>query len=107
MRCPRRPECSPTGIGDFRRVSDAQTAYRYDRRGSASSVICVVRPNVPIEREHRSRELRQVEHFPAVARSGSLTAAAPEVHVVQSALSASIRKLEAELGNPLRPALLP
>jgi DNA-binding transcriptional LysR family regulator len=46
-------------------------------------------------------ELRQVEHFLAVARCGSFTAAAQEVHVVQSALSASIRKLEAELGLPL------
>jgi DNA-binding transcriptional LysR family regulator len=46
-------------------------------------------------------EFRQVEHFLAVMRSGSFTAAAQEVHVVQSALSASIRKLEAELGTPL------
>jgi DNA-binding transcriptional LysR family regulator len=46
-------------------------------------------------------ELRQVEHFLAVVRCGSFTAAAQEVHVVQSALSASIRKLEAELGTPL------
>ncbi|MEV6643755.1 LysR family transcriptional regulator [Amycolatopsis sp. NPDC051371] len=46
-------------------------------------------------------ELRQVEHFLAVVRCGSFTAAAQEVHVVQSALSASIRKLEAELGLPL------
>ncbi|GAA4531811.1 LysR family transcriptional regulator [Amycolatopsis samaneae] len=46
-------------------------------------------------------ELRQVEHFLAVARCGSFTAAAREVHVVQSALSASVRKLEAELGTPL------
>lgn len=46
-------------------------------------------------------ELRQVEHFLAVVRSGSFTAAAQDVHVVQSALSASIRKLERELGAPL------
>ncbi|MEA5360789.1 LysR family transcriptional regulator [Amycolatopsis sp., V23-08] len=46
-------------------------------------------------------ELRQVEHFLAVTRCGSFTAAAQEVHVVQSALSASIRKLEAELRTPL------
>ncbi|MEV6279457.1 LysR family transcriptional regulator [Nocardia sp. NPDC051832] len=46
-------------------------------------------------------ELRQVEHFLAVARAGSFTAAAAHVHVVQSALSASIRKLETELGAPL------
>ncbi|MFE0022068.1 LysR family transcriptional regulator [Amycolatopsis sp. NPDC059021] len=46
-------------------------------------------------------ELRQVEHFLAVVRCGSFTGAAREVHVVQSALSASIRKLEAELGAAL------
>ncbi|MEU8897248.1 LysR family transcriptional regulator [Nocardia sp. NPDC048505] len=46
-------------------------------------------------------EFRQVEHFLAVARTGSFTAAAAQVHVVQSALSASIRKLESELGAPL------
>ncbi|WP_431878261.1 LysR family transcriptional regulator [Amycolatopsis sacchari] len=46
-------------------------------------------------------ELRQVEHFLAVARHGSFTAAAREVHIVQSALSASVRKLETELGAPL------
>jgi DNA-binding transcriptional LysR family regulator len=46
-------------------------------------------------------ELRQVEHFLAVVRAGSFTAAAQEVFIVQSALSASIRKLEAELGTQL------
>ncbi|MFI0467431.1 LysR family transcriptional regulator [Saccharopolyspora sp. 5N102] len=46
-------------------------------------------------------EFRQVEHFLAVVRSGSFTAAAREIHIVQSALSASIRKLETELGAPL------
>ncbi|MCR6487510.1 LysR family transcriptional regulator [Amycolatopsis sp. OK19-0408] len=46
-------------------------------------------------------ELRQVEHFLAVVRTGSFTAAAHDVHVVQSALSASVRKLERELGTPL------
>lgn len=46
-------------------------------------------------------ELRQVEHFLAVVRTGSFTAGALEVHVVQSALSASIRKLESDLGAQL------
>ncbi|KAA5828379.1 LysR family transcriptional regulator [Saccharopolyspora hirsuta] len=46
-------------------------------------------------------ELRQLEHFLAVVRNGSFTGAAREVHVVQSALSSSIRKLEAELGAQL------
>ncbi|GAA3573118.1 LysR substrate-binding domain-containing protein [Amycolatopsis ultiminotia] len=46
-------------------------------------------------------ELRQVEHFLAVVRYRGFTRAAQEVHVVQSALSASIRKLEADLGAEL------
>ncbi|MCE7010822.1 LysR family transcriptional regulator [Kibdelosporangium philippinense] len=46
-------------------------------------------------------ELRQLEHFLAVARDGSFTGAAQRAHIVQSALSASIRKLEAELGAQL------
>jgi DNA-binding transcriptional LysR family regulator len=46
-------------------------------------------------------ELRQFEHFLAVARDGSFTAAARRIHIVQSALSASIRRLEAELGAQL------
>lgn len=46
-------------------------------------------------------ELRQIEHFLAVVEAGSFTGAAQRAHLVQSALSASIRKLEAELGTPL------
>ncbi|WP_158895055.1 LysR family transcriptional regulator [Amycolatopsis anabasis] len=46
-------------------------------------------------------ELRQIEHFLAVVRHASFTGAAQEVHIVQSALSASVRKLETELGGPL------
>lgn len=46
-------------------------------------------------------ELRQLEHFLAVARDGSFTVAAQRIHIVQSALSASIRRLEAELGAQL------
>lgn len=46
-------------------------------------------------------ELRQFEHFLAVVENGSFTGAAREAHVVQSALSASIRKLESELGAQL------
>jgi DNA-binding transcriptional LysR family regulator len=42
-------------------------------------------------------ELRQVEHFIAVATELSFTRAAERVHVVQSALSTSIAKLEREL----------
>jgi DNA-binding transcriptional LysR family regulator len=46
-------------------------------------------------------ELRQIEHFLAVVQTGSFTGAAQRAHIVQSALSASIRKLEAELGTQL------
>ncbi|TFV56113.1 LysR family transcriptional regulator [Mycobacterium sp. PS03-16] len=46
-------------------------------------------------------ELRQIEHFVAVAGELSFTRAAERVHVVQSALSASIAKLERELGVSL------
>lgn len=46
-------------------------------------------------------ELRQLAHFVAVTRQGSFTEAAREVHIVQSALSASIRQLERELGTAL------
>lgn len=42
-------------------------------------------------------ELRQIEHFLAVAGEMSFTRAAERVHVVQSALSTSIAKLEREL----------
>ena len=46
-------------------------------------------------------ELRQIEHFLAVVEHGGFTAAARAVHIVQSALSTSIRNLEHELGSPL------
>ncbi|KRE27201.1 LysR family transcriptional regulator [Mycobacterium sp. Soil538] len=46
-------------------------------------------------------ELRQIEHFVAVAGELSFTRAAQRVHVVQSALSTSVAKLERELGVDL------
>jgi DNA-binding transcriptional LysR family regulator len=46
-------------------------------------------------------ELRQIEHFVAVAEQGSFTAAARVSSIVQSALSTSIRNLERELGATL------
>lgn len=46
-------------------------------------------------------ELRQLEHFLAVAEERSFTRAAYRCHIVQSGLSASIRALEEELGARL------
>ena len=46
-------------------------------------------------------ELRQLDHFVAVAGEMSFTRAAERAHVVQSALSTSIAKLERELGVTL------
>ena len=43
-------------------------------------------------------ELRRLTHFVAVAEEGSFTRAARRVHLVQSALSVSVRALEKELG---------
>jgi DNA-binding transcriptional LysR family regulator len=48
-----------------------------------------------------SVELRHLEHFLAVAEERSFTRAAARVHLVQSALSVSIRGLEKELGARL------
>jgi DNA-binding transcriptional LysR family regulator len=46
-------------------------------------------------------ELRQLTTFVAVAEEGSFTRAADRLHVVQSAVSAGVRKLERELGAML------
>ncbi|MDH2426880.1 LysR family transcriptional regulator [Sphaerisporangium sp. TRM90804] len=46
-------------------------------------------------------ELRQLEYFVAVAEEGSFTKGARRVHVAQSAVSATIQKLERQLGMPL------
>jgi DNA-binding transcriptional LysR family regulator len=46
-------------------------------------------------------ELRQLEYFIAVAGEMNFSRAAQRVHVVQSALSSSVRKLEKELGVEL------
>ncbi len=46
-------------------------------------------------------ELRQLEHFLAVAEERHFTRAAARVHLTQSSLSSSVRALERELGSDL------
>jgi LysR family transcriptional activator of glutamate synthase operon len=46
-------------------------------------------------------ELRQLVYFEAVVRSGGFTRAAESLRIAQPAVSAQIRRLEAELGTPL------
>ena len=46
-------------------------------------------------------ELKQLEHFVAVAEEGQFTRAASRCHITRSALSTSIRSLERELDSPL------
>jgi hypothetical protein len=48
-------------------------------------------------------ELYQIRHFAAVAQTGSFTKGATRAAVSQPALSASIAKLEEELGVKLSP----
>jgi LysR family transcriptional activator of glutamate synthase operon len=46
-------------------------------------------------------ELRQLTYFEAVVRCGGFTRAAEQLHIAQSAVSAQVRALEAELGVSL------
>jgi DNA-binding transcriptional LysR family regulator len=46
-------------------------------------------------------EIRDLDYFLACCKTGSFTAAAREVHIVQSAMSSAIARLEHELGVPL------
>ena len=46
-------------------------------------------------------EIRDLDYFLACCQAGSFTAAAREVHIVQSAMSSAIARLEHDLGVPL------
>ena len=46
-------------------------------------------------------ELRQLTYFEAVVRHGGFSRAAEQLHIAQPAVSAQVRRLEAELGTPL------
>ena len=46
-------------------------------------------------------ELRQLEYLVAVAEEANFTRAASKVHVAQPGVSAQVRQLEHELGQPL------
>jgi DNA-binding transcriptional LysR family regulator len=46
-------------------------------------------------------DIRDLEYFLACCKAGSFTAAAREVHIVQSAMSCAIARLEQDLGAPL------
>jgi DNA-binding transcriptional LysR family regulator len=46
-------------------------------------------------------EIRQLQHFVALAEEGNFTRAAQRMHLVQSGLSLSIKELELELGSRL------
>lgn len=46
-------------------------------------------------------ELRKLQYFESVARNGSFTKAAEELHVAQPTITAAIKRMEAELGVPL------
>ena len=60
-----------------------------------------MRSGLPMEEKNRKFDLRQLEYFCAVARSGSFTKAAEEMGVAQSSLSEQIAKLEQGLHAPL------
>ena len=60
-------------------------------------------PSGALRLRERMMDLRQMEVVVAVADAGGFTAAARRLHVVQSAVSGTVRALERELGTPLDP----
>jgi DNA-binding transcriptional LysR family regulator len=73
------------------------TMPRHGHRVQRTPRITVIRP----AKYHPRVEIRQLEHFVAVAEEQSFTRAARRLSYVQSALSVSIKALERELGITL------
>ncbi|MEV0035901.1 LysR family transcriptional regulator [Streptomyces sp. NPDC050804] len=65
-----------------------------------SRTVAFVPDGALLDRE-RMMDLRQMEVVVSVADAGGFTAAARRLHVVQSAVSGTVRALERELGTPL------
>ncbi|MFJ5206820.1 LysR family transcriptional regulator [Streptomyces nigra] len=61
----------------------------------------VFAPGEALDERELMMDLRQMEVIVAVADTGGFTAAARRLHVVQSAVSGTVRSLERELGTPL------
>jgi DNA-binding transcriptional LysR family regulator len=72
-----------------------RSGYAVERRKSIAEIDFIH------DREERRVELRHLEHFLAVAEQQSFTRAAARIHLVQSALSVSVKSLERELGARL------
>jgi len=81
------------------RVVDTSTMrrdrYAVEHRNRISVIVSVH------DCRERRMELRHLQHFLAVAEEQSFTRAAGRIHLVQSALSVSVRSLERELGARL------
>ncbi|WP_369264357.1 LysR family transcriptional regulator [Streptomyces sp. R35] len=65
-----------------------------------SKTVAFIQDGTLLDRE-RMMDLRQMEAIVAVADMGGFTAAARRLHVVQSAVSSTVRPLERELGTSL------
>jgi DNA-binding transcriptional LysR family regulator len=66
-----------------------------------AAVTVVFAPGEALGERELMMDLRQMEVIVAVADTGGFTAAARRLHVVQSAVSGTVRSLERELGTPL------
>src|SRR5262249_16846759 len=85
----KRTQCSLTGVTSrWRRGTASGRTMTSDMFLNSIDRVC-------------GMELRQLEYFIAVADEMNFSRAAQRVHVVQSALSTSVSKLERELGVEL------